>query len=511
MSTSDTAAHGASSSLLWWNLLAALLFALVGLIVTPLLGLQLSFDLANSDGLVTWLTLSLGVFSVALFFWWLLLARPQRFTKVRGAVVGVLSAFFSYPVVIALAEFLNRRGSEEVGGLGERINNILLLTGLTLMTTGFAAVLIFGIFGALLVWVLVKIHPQFAAMVPPATVRGPIMRWTLRIATALAIVIAVLLVGAFAWLSLKPLNTAGLAPTASTSVASETYGDAIAAFEAIQAEEALMLLNERCRTQLLSHGEKVARVVVYFHGLTSCPAQAEEMAQQYYEMGYNVLLPRMYGHGEVDVLTEALATLTAEGLVDLANESVDIAQGLGDEVMVTGLSAGGTIAAWVAQYRADVDKSIAVSPFFGPYVVPTWATHAATNLLLMLPNQMVWWNPLETERPPELAYAYARYATHALGEIMRLGRIVDSSARATPPAAQELGMLLNEADVAVSNALAEQVIASWRNHGRAVTVEVLPFSRRLPHDLIDPRQPGGDVQLIYQMMLEMMEQTTTLE
>ena len=389
--------------------------------------------------------------------------------------MGVLIAVSAYPAVIALTEFL-QRSADTPGTFGERIEAILLLTGLTLLTTGFAAVLTLGIFGVLLVWLLVRVHPAFAAMVPQEKIRGPWMRWTLRIATGAAIVIAVLLVGAFAYLTLKPLNTAGLATTTSTSVVSESYADAIAAFETLQSEEASMALNERCRSQLLTHGDKVARVVVYFHGLTSCPAQADEMAQKYFDMGYNVLLPRMYGHGEADVLTYSLANMTAEDLVDLGNEAVDIAQGLGDEVIVTGLSAGGTIAAWVAQYRADVDKSIAVSPFFGPYVVPTWATHAATNLLLTLPNMMVWWNPLETERPPEMAYAYARYATHALGEVMRLGRIVDASARTTPPAAQGLGMLLNEADVAVSNALAEQVIDSWRSHDREVTVEVLPFA-----------------------------------
>jgi alpha-beta hydrolase superfamily lysophospholipase len=312
-------------------------------------------------------------------------------------------------------------------------------------------------------------------------------------------------VGAFAWLSLSPLNTAGLAPSASTSAPSESYEDAVAAFQAIRArEDAGVPLHPRCYSQLLTHGEKVDRVIVYFHGLTSCPAQADEMAQKYFDLGYNVLLPRMFGHGEADPLTYSLADLTAEGLVDLANESVDIAQGLGNEVVVLGLSAGGTISSWVSQYRSDVDQSISISPFFGPHVVPTWATHAATNLLLTLPNMMVWWNPLETERPEEMNYAYARYASHALGEVMRMGRIVDSSARTTAPAAASNGMLLNEADVAVSFALAQQVVDAWRSNGADVRLEVLPFARRLPHDLIDPRQSGGDVDMVYDLLLEMM-------
>lgn len=507
MSNAKSPALEERPRLIWWNALGGTIFALAALIFAPLVGLEVSPLFNNDEGLVTWLTLFAGVFIVGLFFWWLLLARPQRFTRTRGAVTGILTAFFSYPVVLTLAKFLQRSGpGPSAETLAGRFESVLLTTGLTLLTSGFAAVLILGIVGWLAVWLLVRLHPQFAAMVPQEEKkeRGPWMRWTLRIATALAIIIVVALVGGFAWLSLSPLNTAGLAPTTSTSAPSETYADAIAAFEAIQAEEATLPLNPRCLTQLLTHGQKVERVVIYFHGLTSCPAQADDMAQKFYDLGYNVLLPRMYGHGEADVLTYSLADLTAESLVDLANESVDMAQGLGDEVVVTGLSAGGTIASWISQYRADVDNAISISPFFGPHVVPTWAQHAATNLLLLLPNQMVWWNPLETERPPELSYSYARYASHALGEVMRLGRIVNTSAQTTPPAAQNLAMLLNEADVAVSNAVAEQIIAAWQRNGADVAVEWLPFSRRLPHDLIDPRMAGGDVDMVYALLLEMM-------
>jgi pimeloyl-ACP methyl ester carboxylesterase len=199
-----------------------------------------------------------------------------------------------------------------------------------------------------------------------------------------------------------------------------------------------------------------------------------------------------------------MVDLKAEDLVQLANESVDMAQGLGDDVIVVGLSVGGTIASWVGQYRPDVDTSIAVSPFFGPYVVPAWAMHAANNLMLMMPNMMMWWNPLETVRPPEMSYAYARYATHALAQAMRLGRAVETSARTDPPAAKHVGMLLNEADVAVSREFAQRIITSWEAKGANVTVKVLPFSRRLPHDLLDAREPFGDVELVYATLVDMI-------
>lgn len=502
----------ASPRYLWWNAAAGLFFAIAALIIAPILGLEISSVFDNDEGQVTWLTLFIGVFLMGALFWWLLMSWPQRFTLARGAITGILVALLSYPVVLTIAGLVQRNwGSADANSFGEAIEEILLVTGLTLLTTGFAAVLSMAVVGMVATWLLVRFHPQTAAIAAQhaSRERSGVMRVILRVAVFVAIAAVVLLVGAFAFLSLKPLNTAGLAPSASASAPSESYEDAVAAFQSIRAEEeAGIPLHPRCYSQLLTHGEKVDRVIIYFHGLTSCPAQADEMAQKYFDLGYNVLLPRMFGHGEADPLTYSLADLTAEELVDFANETVDIAQGLGDEVVVLGLSAGGTISSWVSQYRSDVNQSISISPFFGPHVVPTWATHAATNLLLMLPNMMVWWNPLETERPEIMNYAYARYASHALGEVMRMGRIVDSSARTTAPAAADNGMLLNEADVAVSFALAERVVNSWQRNGAEVQVEVLPFSRRLPHDLIDPRQPGGDVEMIYDMLLAMMNGAT---
>jgi len=508
MTLNSEKSSATSPRYLWWNVAAGLFFAVAALILAPIIGLEISSSFANDQGQVTWLTLFLGVFLMGALFWWLLMSWPQRFTLVRGAITGILVALFSYPVVLTIAGLAQRNwGSADAGSFGEAIEEILLVTGLTLLTSGFAAVLCMAVVGMTATWLLVRFHRPTAAIAAQHAnrERSKAMRVVLRVAAIIAIAAVVLLVGGFALLSLMPLNTAGLAPSTSTSVPSENYKDAVTAFQAIRAEEeAGIPLHPRCYSQLLTHGEKVDRVVIYFHGLTSCPAQADEMAQKYFDLGYNVLLPRMFGHGEADPLTYSLADLTAEELVDFANQTVDIAQGLGDEVVVLGLSAGGTISSWVSQYRSDVDQSISISPFFGPHVVPTWATHAATNLLLMLPNMMVWWNPLETERPEAMNYAYARYASHALGEVMRLGRIVDSSARRTAPAAANNGMLLNEADVAVSFALAERVIESWRNNGAEVALEVLPFSRRLPHDLIDPRQSGGDVEMVYDLLLAMI-------
>jgi hypothetical protein len=134
----------------------------------------------------------------------------------------------------------------------------------------------------------------------------------------------------------------------------------------------------------------------------------------------------------------------------------------------------------------------------GPYVVPRRATRAATNLTLGA------WDPLENVAEAA-GFPVSLPATHALAEIMLVGSLVQEGARAAPPAAGKISLLLNDADVAVSNALTAQVVESWRGHGADVTVGILPFSRRLPHDIINHREPGGDVELVHSTLIDMLD------
>jgi len=43
---------------------------------------------------------------------------------------------------------------------------------------------------------------------------------------------------------------------------------------------------------------------------------------------------------------------------------VDIAQRLGEQVVMLGISAGGVATAWAAQNRSDIDLAVIISPVF---------------------------------------------------------------------------------------------------------------------------------------------------
>jgi hypothetical protein len=65
-----------------------------------------------------------------------------------------------------------------------------------------------------------------------------------------------------------------------------------------------------------------------------------------------------------------------------------MARGLGEQVTVVGLSGSAVIVAWLAQFRADVDKAIVIAPVFG--LLPNWpifgtrSNHAVAGLLDLL-------------------------------------------------------------------------------------------------------------------------------
>lgn len=496
--------RGAARRILW-TLASGLVFTLVALAAAPLARIQFSTVLDNNAGDATWLTYACGVFLTGSVLWWALMVRPQRSSPLRGAVTGVLVALFCYPIVLILAEIFQRDWATLTDGstLAGRVLNLLFVSALTLLTTGFAATLTMAATGAAIAWALPRLDPTAGLSAAVSSRFGGLLLRVFKIIAGLAAAIVALLLAGFIWLSVLPFDTKGLTGT-EVSAPAQSYDAALTAFAAVEAAEAAMPLDPRCHSKLLTHGQKTARVVIYFHGLTNCPAQADALAQQLFALGYNVYVPRLPGHGEADPLTLALATMTAQDLVSTADGAIALAHGLGDEVVVSGLSAGGTLAAWVAQYRGDVGRAIAIAPFLGPYSVPPWATHAATNLLLLLPNIMLWWDAAEPVSPPTMSYAYPRFATRALAETMRLGGIVEAEAARTAPGAQSVGLLLNAGDVTVSPALNDDLLAAWRGHMPGVAFRLLPPEPVLPHDVIDPNQPDANIEEVYPVVLEMI-------
>ncbi len=286
-----------------------------------------------------------------------------------------------------------------------------------------------------------------------------------------------------------------------------SYDEAVSRVEQIQSAEAdLADLNPVCATKLITHGEKIDNVIVFLHGFTSCPDQFGQLGQEYFEKGYNVYIPRTPRHGIRDRLGNPLKGLTAEELAEFASQSADIAQGLGDRVIVAGLSGGGSMTTWLSQERSDVDLAVPIAPFLGIGFIPRILNRPLTNLLLLAPDFFQWWDPINKENNPNSApYSYTRYPTHALFENMRLGFVAGEGAKRIKPAAGAILTITNANDGSVNNAVVAEFEQMWQEHGEQF-LETYQFPKELglPHDLITVDRPDGNVELVYPKLHELI-------
>jgi hypothetical protein len=277
-----------------------------------------------------------------------------------------------------------------------------------------------------------------------------------------------------------------------------SYEEAVDCVKVMQEEDNKVFARDVCVTKLYDHGMQTEHVIVLLHGFTNCPEQFNELGKQYYEAGNNVFIPRTPYHGLSDRLTDALVNLTAEGLADFGDEIVDIAHGLGKKITVMGISGSGTLVAWLAQNRSDLDFAFAIAPLLGLAFIPASFTKLFERIALLLPNFFLWWDPrTRADNPYSIYYAYPRYPWRALAEIMRLAMITRVQAEKFPPAGRNITMIINDAEPAVSNAEIFKLLKLWQKHGKGKLREYhFEKDMKLPHDIITPGTPGvpvGDI------------------
>jgi carboxylesterase len=287
----------------------------------------------------------------------------------------------------------------------------------------------------------------------------------------------------------------------------DSYDEAARRIEQIQAGEAeLADLNPECGTLLFSHGEKKEHVIVFLHGFTSCQDQFSQLGQAYFEEGYNIYIPRTPRHGIKDRLGNPLKGLTAEELAEFATQSVDIAQGLGERVIVVGLSGGGSMATWLSQERSDVDLAVPIAPFLGIGFIPRILNRPLTNLMLLAPDFFQWWDPINKENNPKsMPYSYTRYSTHSLLENLRLGFAAEEHARRTKPAAGSILVITNANDGSVNNDVIAEFERMWLAHGEQfLQTYQFPKELELPHDIITVGRPDSNIEVVYPKLHELI-------
>ena len=184
----------------------------------------------------------------------------------------------------------------------------------------------------------------------------------------------------------------------------------------------------------------------------------------------------------------------------------DIAQGLGERVIVVGLSGGGSVATWLAQERADVDLAVPIAPFLGIGFIPRPLTRPLTNLILMAPDFHQWWDPVSAiNNPLSAPYSYRGYYMHSLFENLHLGFVAEQDAKQVKPAAGGILVITNANDESVNNEVVAEFEQMWLEHGEQF-LQTFQFEKDLdiPHDMITISRPDGQVDIVYPKLLELI-------
>lgn len=262
-------------------------------------------------------------------------------------------------------------------------------------------------------------------------------------------------------------------------------------------------IGELGRTLVFDHGRATRRSTLLFHGLSASPRQFIEVAKSLHARGHNVFVPRLPRHGYVDRMSEALAQMSVHQLKACAEDSLQIARGMGEHVYVAGFSLGGLLAAYLGQFH-HVQRIVAVAPFMGVAFVPNVFRRRLAGWVLSRPNRFLWWDPIARERQlPE--HGYPRYASHAVAHGLTLAHEVLDAAYRNAPKAEELVVAINAREPAVSNSAIAALIDRW-NASTGGAVRVHRFTDLpITHDIIEPKRYPDVAQRVAPVLVELID------
>ncbi len=178
---------------------------------------------------------------------------------------------------------------------------------------------------------------------------------------------------------------------------------------------------------------------------------------------------------------------------------------MGTNISVAGLSGGGVMALWIAQYRDDVNLAVSIAPSFDPYTESKLYT-PRFRLITTLPNFYHWWDEKNKDAPLDPIYAYPRWSSRSIYSFFQMGKQIYDLSQTTPPRANKTLLFTNANDTAVHNEIANTVMNKWMTAGASnLYTYNFDIHYKLGHDLIDPHQPDQKVHIVYPILFEQID------
>ena len=252
-------------------------------------------------------------------------------------------------------------------------------------------------------------------------------------------------------------------------------------------------------SRLLAGSGPSKRVYLLVHGLTNSPRQWAAFGRMLHERGHTVLIPRLPYHALRGQEVAVLRALAPADLRAYADTAINMAAGLGDEVIVIGISGGATIAAWMAQNRPEVQRTLLLVPFFGLYGLPRSLNAWAANVLSRLPNVN-----LSHRDEPDRSWAYRGESSRGAAAFLLLGQALLNQARLGRRPNGEVRVITTAVDRVADNEATARLVAFWRRGGTLLHTYQFPPKRQIPHNAIDPSADVVKRQEVFVQMLDVL-------
>jgi esterase/lipase len=283
-----------------------------------------------------------------------------------------------------------------------------------------------------------------------------------------------------------------LAPEPVAHPSAPSYVDAVARIAIQQRlDDSVAVANGR--SILMTHGATAPRVYVLLHGWTDAPPQFAAVGAHLFADGANVYIPRLPHHAERASPLRAIAKIRSDELARFADSTAEIARGLGDTIVVVGLSAGGVLAGWIAQFHPEVQRTVLIAPAIAPGRLGDDEGGGLVMLASKLPDIERMTAPMDTARPENIP----GITTRGLAELLKLGRRVHENAQSSAPSVRDIVFLLNETDQTVNEDASLDLAQRWMDRGAGVWAYRFSAAAKLPHNVMELTSYGGNTELVY--------------